>query len=90
MSEEGCVEKRESVGGQVLRDLEQTAERAQKTACVVGERTNGVTRSETKVQEGKDIPNPSYPPFFEQIRQKTLSINESLSQIEDVMRRVEL
>ena len=93
MQEPNCGKTaRELIGSQVLTDLERTAERAQKIACVVGERISGVTRdSETTVSGGKNEPtNPSYPSFFEQLRQKTTSINNSLSQIEDVMRRLEL
>ena len=82
----------DSVASMVLTELEGTAERAQKTAAVVMDKTSMVTKPApptTSGAEGK-AQREEYPPFFDQIRQKTESINNSLSNIEDIMRRCEL
>ncbi len=82
---------KETVSSMVLAELDRTAERAQKNAVIVEEMTNSITRSETPdTGESLKEPRQEYPSFFDQIRQKTESINDSLSRIEDIMRRCEL
>ena len=82
----------ESVASMVLTELEGTAERAEKTAAVVAEKTNSVTRDVSgeveKMRSEKAQPN--FPPLFGRIRELTESINNSLDRIEDIMRRCEL
>ena len=92
MQEPDCVKAaRESIGSEVLTSLERTAQRAQKVAADIAERMSSVTSDDPSGITGPDkaLALPSYPSFFDQIRQKTDSINNSLSRIEDVMRRVE-
>jgi len=88
----GAKSAKESAADLVLSELERTAERAQKTAAVVMDKTSMVTKPApptTSGAEGK-AQREEYPPFFDQIRQKAESINNSLSNIEDIMRRCEL
>ena len=86
------VKTKESAANLVLSALERTAEHAQKTAAVVMDKTSMVTLPvpPTTSGVGEKAQRQDYPPFFEQIRQKTESINNSLDQIEDIMRRCEL
>lgn len=90
----GCnTTQKESAASLVFAELERTAERAQKTAAVVAERTSSVVCQEppqTMSEQAAKQPRIEYPPFFDLIRQKTESINDSLSQIEDTMLRCEL
>ena len=83
----------ESVASVVLTELEGTAERAEKTAAVVAEKTNSVTRDVSgeveKVRSEKAQPK-NFPPLFGRIRELTESINNSLDRIGDIMRRCEL
>ena len=94
ISQCGAKEKvKETAASMVLSELERTVERAQKIAAVVAERTNTITRQEPPVgmcEQAAGTPRKEYPPFFDQIRQKAESINNSLSNIEDIMRRCEL
>ena len=83
---------KESASSMVLSALERTAEQAQKTATVVMDKTSMVTKPAppTTSGAGEKVQQEEYPPFFEQIRQKTESINNSLNQIADIMQRCEL
>ena len=92
MSGSSQVKEKETAANMVLSELERTAERAQKIAAVVAERTSSVIRaaSPNTSEEAKKPVSPELPPLFELIRLKMVSINNSLSDLEDIMRRCEL
>ncbi len=81
-----------SAASRILSELERTAERAQKVAILVMERTASVTEPQPPSGESeKQIPAArEFPELFENIKLKTVSINNSLAKIEDVMQRCEL
>ena len=88
----GAKVAKESVSNMILSALERTAEHAQKTAAVVMDKTSMVTLPVPPMTSGvgEKAQRQEYPPFFEQIRQRTESINDSLDHIEDIMQRCEL
>jgi hypothetical protein len=89
----GTTVERQSAANTIIQGLEDLLARADKTCCIVMERTNSVTRQEPpSVQGEKNLlsASPNFPPLFERIRELTDGINRSLNGIEDVMRRLEL
>ena len=91
-----CKKEKETAASIVLSTLEATANKAEKLACVVTEKTNSVTRQEpvqTPPVTGQNVPselNQQWPPLFGRIKELTESINNSLDRIADIMRRCEL
>jgi hypothetical protein len=84
---------RDSIASKIISDLESLSVRTGNVLSIVQERTKSVTRDEQSETQGANCvqpPQEQYPPLFGRIRELTNSINNSLSGIEDTMRRCEL
>jgi hypothetical protein len=86
-----AVVAREPVSSEILSFSTVLAEMAQRIAIETERKLDPVVRRPTPMADGNQKePQREYPPFFEAMRERFLTIKQSLEAIEDSIERTEL